>query len=117
MFVATAILSGVLALAYLGAGSRKIIGGTGVTNEAKHLGFPYLAYRLIGVLELAAVAGLLIGLAWAPLGIAAAGGLVLLMIGAATAHRRVGDPLVRMVPAMALGAIAVATVIVRVLSA
>lgn len=48
--------------------------------------FPYLA-----ACELAAAAGLLVGIAWAPAGIAAAIGLILYMIGAMIAHLRVGD--------------------------
>ena len=41
--------------------------------------------------EFAGAAGLLLGLAWAPLGIAAAVGLILYFIGAIVAHLRVGD--------------------------
>lgn len=49
-------------------------------------------YRTIGSLELAAVTGLLAGLVVLPLGIAAAAGLTLLMIGAIIYHLRAGDP-------------------------
>jgi hypothetical protein len=48
--------------------------------------FPWLA-----ACEFAGAAGLLLGLAWAPLGIAAAVGLILYFIGAIVAHLRVGD--------------------------
>jgi hypothetical protein len=48
--------------------------------------FPWLA-----ACELAGAAGLLAGLAWAPLGVAAAAGLVLYFVGAVVAHARVGD--------------------------
>ena len=41
--------------------------------------------------EIAGALGILIGIAWAPLGIAAALGLVLYFVGAIVAHVRVGD--------------------------
>ena len=47
--------------------------------------------RLIGVAELAAAAGVLIGLAWIPPGIAAAAGMALPLVGDLKAHPRAGD--------------------------
>jgi hypothetical protein len=58
---------------------------------ARDFGICWACYRLIGVAELAADAGALIGLAWIPLGIAAAAGMALLLVGALTTHRRAGD--------------------------
>lgn len=49
--------------------------------------------RVIGSLELLAVVGLLAGLVFLPFGIAAAAGLVLLMIGAITYHILAREPL------------------------
>lgn len=48
--------------------------------------FPYLA-----ACELAGALGLLVGIAWAPIGIAAAIGVILSMLGAIVAHLRAGD--------------------------
>jgi hypothetical protein len=48
--------------------------------------FPWLA-----ACEFAGAIGLLIGIAWAPLGLAAAAGLILYFLGAIIAHVRVGD--------------------------
>jgi DoxX-like family len=48
-------------------------------------------YRLIGVAELAAAEGVLIGLWWHPLGLAAAAGMALLLLGALITHRRAAD--------------------------
>jgi uncharacterized membrane protein YphA (DoxX/SURF4 family) len=48
--------------------------------------FPWLA-----ACEFAGAAGLLLGLAWRPLGIAAAAGLLVYFVGAVVAHVRVGD--------------------------
>jgi hypothetical protein len=41
--------------------------------------------------EIAGAVGILIGIAWAPLGIAASLGLVLYFVGALVAHARAGD--------------------------
>jgi hypothetical protein len=57
--------------------------------------------RFIGWCQWASVVGLIGGLFWRPLGIAATVGLLLLLIGAVIAHRRVGDPLKEMLLAIA----------------
>ncbi|QNP74353.1 DoxX family protein [Streptomyces roseirectus] len=41
-------------------------------RAADHLGMPVRLYRVVGALEVAGVAGLLTGLTWVPLGVAAA---------------------------------------------
>jgi hypothetical protein len=61
--------------------------------SADHFGIPWPRYRLIGVAELLAAAGVLAGLIWAPIGVAAAAGMCLLLIGALMTHRRNGDGL------------------------
>jgi hypothetical protein len=68
--------------------------------SASHFGIPWPSYRLIGVAELAAVAGVLTGLYWLPMGIAAASGMVVLLVGALTVHRRAGDGPQEAVPAV-----------------
>ena len=116
MFVAVLVLSCLLAAVLLFSGSRKFVGGEAVTGEAAHLGVPMRGYRLIGVAEVAAAAGLLIGLAWAGLGVAAAAGLVLLMSGAVISHIRVGDAADRWAPAAFLAVLAVVTLLLRIAS-
>ncbi|MFN2496163.1 MAG: DoxX family protein, partial [Pseudonocardiaceae bacterium] len=59
--------------------------------------------RMIGSLELLAVLGLLAGLVFLPLGIAAAAGLVLLMIGAIAYHLQAREALLTLLfPAVPL---------------
>jgi len=58
---------------------------------AEHFGIPWNQYRLIGFAEAAATIGVLVGLGWRPLGIAAGIGLVLLMLGALGVHLRARD--------------------------
>ena len=69
-------------------------------------------WRTIGVLEIAGVAGVLIGMAVPPLGIAAGVGLALLMVGAIATRLRVHDPLLSVagdVAVLALVAVYIAT--------
>ena len=69
----------------------KLLGQPKMRQSAVHFGIPWPRYRLIGVAELAAAAGILIGLWWHPLGVAAAAGMTLLLLGALITHRRAAD--------------------------
>ncbi|MDP9793927.1 putative membrane protein [Catenuloplanes nepalensis] len=102
MFVATVVITGLLAAAFAVSGVRKLAGGAGVRQEAAHLRVPFGGYRVIGVAEIAGSLALLTGLAWALLGVVTAGLLVLLMIGAFAAHIRVHDGPGTWAPAAAL---------------
>jgi hypothetical protein len=77
-------------------------------KSAAHFGIPWSRYRLIGIAELAAAAGVLIGLWWHPLGVAAAAGMALLLLGAMITHRRAADRGKEMAPALLALAIAIA---------
>src|ERR1700732_1379735 len=71
MFVTISLL---LAAACLLPAAGKLTGQPRLRKSAAHFGIPWPRYRLIGVAELAATAGILIGLWWHPLGLAAAAG-------------------------------------------
>ena len=75
-----------------------------------------LQWRLIGVCELAGVAGVLVGLMWAPIGIAAAIGLALLSIGAIGFHLRASDNVADKAPAVIGLALAAATAVLHALT-
>ncbi len=75
------------------------------------------AFQLIGLLELAGSAGLLIGLYWGPLGVAAAAGLVLLILGAVTTHLRRKDPVKVAAPAVLYAVASVAVLVLRLTTA
>ena len=116
MFVATAVLSCVLALFYAIGGTGKLLGARQQIQTAEHLGIPWSRFRLIGISELSASGGLLAGLAITPLGFAAACGLVLLMTGALAFRLRVRDkPVFLLGDAMFL-LLAAATAVVRLAS-
>lgn len=117
MFVVTIILAVLLALAFAGSGLQKLTSAKMMVEGAAHLGIPYSRYRVIGVLEILAAIGLIVGLWVAALGIAAAVGLVLLMAGALVFHLRAGDKIGQFGPALALGVLALVEVILRAASA
>ncbi len=88
MFVTVSLL---LAAACLLPAAGKLTGHPKMRHAAAHFGIPWPRYRLIGVAELAAAGGVLAGLWWHPLGLAAAAGMVLLLLGALITHRRAAD--------------------------
>jgi uncharacterized membrane protein YphA (DoxX/SURF4 family) len=116
VFLATLILSIVLAIFFAAVGTPKITGARLMHEVAEHFSLPAMAVRGIGALELAGSAGLLIGLPFAPLGVAAAAGLTLLMAGAVTFHVREHDPAARIAGPALAGLIAAVTIFVRAAS-
>jgi hypothetical protein len=91
MDTATVIVTLLLAALFTFSSSIKLLGVSQSLAIRDHLGVKPLQWRLIGVCELAGVAGVLVGLMWAPIGIAAAIGLALLSIGAIAFHLRASD--------------------------
>ncbi|MGW6425114.1 DoxX family protein [Nocardia sp. NPDC055053] len=116
MFIAAVILAILLASAFLAAGVTKVVGAEKALATADHLRVPRSRYRAIGGLETLGAIGVLVGLAWGWLGVAAGIGLLALMFGAIASHARVNDPVKAMAPALGLGLIAAAFIATRVLS-
>lgn len=82
------ILSSALALLFLVTGAGKVLGLAFAERNRDELEVPPGFWRLVGVLEWAGVIGLILG-NWAPaIGLAAAIGLGLLMVGAVVARFR-----------------------------
>ena len=115
MFIATIVLSVLVAAAVLGVrrcqARRRPTVHSDPRSAWRHSGL----WRAIGVLEVAAAVGLAAGLAVPVLGIAAAVGLVLLLIGAIGAHARSHD-LSNAVPAVGLLLLSIAAAITRLAS-
>jgi uncharacterized membrane protein YphA (DoxX/SURF4 family) len=97
MFVTISLL---LAAACLLPAAGKLTGQPRMRESAAHFGILWSRYRLIGVAELAAAAGILIGLWWHPLGVAAAAGMAMLLVGAIVTHRKASDSVREAVPAL-----------------
>jgi hypothetical protein len=92
MYIAIAVLSVLLALVALGAGVPKVLlKGEVPAQLQSHMGLSAGLVRFIGLAEVAAAVGLIVGLFWQPLGIAAAVGFAIVMIGAVGFHAKVGD--------------------------
>jgi len=113
------ILSIVVFLAFATSGLQKMIFNTMSSQMAEHLGFTKSSFRRIGVLEFIGGVGVLIGLAarhastLAWINVAAATGLVLMMLGALAVHLRKGDGVKGSIPALALAALCVVEVVLR----
>jgi hypothetical protein len=90
MFIATLVLGLVFAALLVVSAVGKFQGSASQAATLERVGARRIA-PVLAVLELAGAAGLVIGLAWWPLGIAAGVGLALYFIGAVGAHLRVGD--------------------------
>ena len=115
MDAATVIVTLLLAALFTFSASIKLLGVSKSLAIRDHLGVSPIQWRVIGALELAGVAGALVGLLWAPLGIAAAIGLTLLSIGAVAFHMRASDRIAETAPAVIGVALGVATAVLHTL--
>ncbi|MEV7287077.1 DoxX family protein [Streptomyces sp. NPDC093252] len=117
MYIAAATLSVILALASAAAGGPKaLLKGDVPAALQSHMGLSAGLVRFVGAAEVAAAGGLVAGLFWQPLGIAAAAGFALVMLGAIGFHARAGDyadPALRgnALAPVALAVLAVATAV------
>ena len=111
--IATVVVTGLLAAMFAFAGLIKVVGVRQSLAIRDHLGVDPLQWRLIGALELAGVAGVLVGLKWPPIGVAAAIGLALLVLGAIVFHVRASDSAADTAPAVISLGLAVATAILQ----
>jgi hypothetical protein len=91
MFIAYTVVAIVLALANLGTAQAKIRGLETATAGLVEAGVPRSWFVPLALLNIAGAGGLLIGIGWRPLGIAAATGLVLYFLGALSFHVRARD--------------------------
>jgi hypothetical protein len=113
MTLGAAILAVLLALVFSVLGAAKISALQPMRELAAEAGFSVAAYRRIGLLEVAAAVGLLIGLIAPLIGALAAAGLLLLLTGALVVHVRKGDGPRKYAPAVICGLLAAAYLILR----
>jgi DoxX-like family len=111
--IADVIVTVLLAALFASASLIKLFGVRQSLAIRDHLGVTPAQWRMIGILELAGVAGVLVGLAWAPIGVAAAIGLSLLALGAIVFHGRAADSAADTAPAVIGLGLAVATAIMQ----
>ena len=91
MYFASVTVSILLALILLASGVMKVRRAPAVVANLRTVGVPERAIPGLGALEIAAALGLLLGLLWWPIGLAAAIGAVTYFIGAIITHVRARD--------------------------
>jgi hypothetical protein len=91
MFIAYAVVAVLLAVALVASARAKLVRNEKLTTGMAELGVRGRMLDFLAACEIAGAVGLVAGLFFAPLGIAAAVGVVLYFIGAVIAHLRVGD--------------------------
>jgi hypothetical protein len=100
MSVASVLLAAVLAVFFSAIGGAKILAVPSMRERATHTGYSVAAYRGIGFAEIVGALGLLLGIGWWQLGLAAGIGLALLLVGAVVVHVRIGDGVREFAPAI-----------------
>ena len=110
----TPILAGLLVLAFAAAGSAKLAAVPAMRERAAAVGFSVSAYRRIGMLEVLGVLGLLVGAFVPVIGAAAGVGLLMLLGGALVTHLRNGDGVREIAPALVLGLVTLAYLVLVV---
>jgi uncharacterized membrane protein YphA (DoxX/SURF4 family) len=112
--IAAVVLSLLLAVAMLGSGVMKLVRAPQMVSNMAVVHVTPSQMSVLGVLEVAATVGLVAGLWFPPLAIAAAIGAILYFAGAIAAHVRAKDS--GMQGAIALLVLSVATLIVLLLA-
>ncbi|WP_433380104.1 DoxX family protein [Actinoplanes sp. CA-142083] len=87
----TVAVSLVLAVLLLVTAGRKLSHAPGVVETYRRVGVPEQRLNLLALILIAGAAGLVAGLWWQPLGVAAAGGLAAYFVLAVVAHVRHHD--------------------------
>jgi hypothetical protein len=113
VMIAKVIVTALLAALFTFSSLIKLVGVRQSLEIRDHLNVKPMQWRVIGLLELAGVVGVLAGLAWPPIGVAAAVGLALLLLGAIIFHVRAADKAADMAPAVIGLGLAVATAILQ----
>ncbi|WP_028805414.1 DoxX family protein [Streptomyces sp. 142MFCol3.1] len=115
MFLATSIVSILLAAVLAASASGKLRHDPKQMETMRKVGFPASKLWLLAAAEFAGAAGLAVGLFWWPLGAAAAIGVIGYFMGAVASHVRVRD--FKVAPAAILLAVAAGALTLRLLSA
>jgi hypothetical protein len=113
VFIATVIVSLLLAAAISFAAVRKLSHRPDVVAAYARVGVREERLNDLAAILLAGAAGLMLGLLWAPIGVAAATGLVVYFALAIAAHIRFGDTSNLPAPA-AIELMAIAALVLRV---
>ena len=111
MVVATSVVSVLLAALLVVTAARKLGHRPAVVATYQRVGVPEERLNQLAVLLLAGAAGLVVGLWWEPVGVAAAAALVAYFLLAIGAHVRARDTATMSMPALYLALSAAALVL------
>lgn len=114
MFIASTILSALFAVALVGSASGKFRKVPMQRELMVTVGLNENRLFILGALEVLAGVGLVVGIFWWPIAVAASIGAILYFLGAIVAHLRAADKQIQGATIMLLAAIAV--LVLRVLS-
>ncbi|GAS86192.1 DoxX family protein [Mycolicibacterium brisbanense] len=114
MHTAFIVASIVLALEMAASGVPKVLQIGAVRTSAEHLGVSVALDRMIGISQIAAAVGLLLGIAFPTLSVVTGVAVCLQMCGAVGYHIKAQDKIVAMLPAVATAAVAVVIVLAAV---
>ncbi|MEU3604093.1 DoxX family protein [Streptomyces sp. NPDC035033] len=115
MFIAYAVLAGLLALAMTGSAVATFTRNPAVAGNMTKLGVPDSWLPWLGTAKVAGALGLLAGLVVPALGAAAAIGLVLYFVGALVTHVRAKD--YALAPVLVLTVLPAVALVLRIASA
>lgn len=88
-------------------------GAENIREEFERYGLPEWARVAVGSTKVGLAVLLLVGIVAPPIAVAAAGIMAFLMLGAVGAHVKVGDPVRKSVPALAMLALSLLVVLVQ----
>ncbi|MCF6525791.1 DoxX family protein [Streptomyces sp. JJ36] len=91
MFIAYVVLAVLLSVLLVVSGRAKLVRDQDITETLTRLGVPQRLFPVLAALEFAGALGLLAGILYRPLGIAAGIGVVLYFAGAVVSHLRAKD--------------------------
>ncbi|MER7193802.1 DoxX family protein [Streptomyces flaveolus] len=113
MFIAYVIVASLMSVVLLASAGAKFTRPRRLVDQMSTLDLSYGMLPFLGVAQIAGAGGLIVGLWWGLVGVAAAVGLTLYFIGAVAAHLRASDykgaP-----PAAALTTVAIVLIVLRV---
>ncbi len=116
MFIVYIVIAIILSFMLVGSGMAKLRRNPTIVHGIHEvIGVPLRWLPWLAACEIAGAAGLLIGIAWWPLGVAAAIGVIIYFIGAIVGHIRVRD-FKGLPPPVVILLIAVAALVLRILS-
>jgi hypothetical protein len=117
MHTAFMVVSILLALEMAVIGAPKVVQLSAVRASAEHLGVGVALDRTIGVAQMAAAAGLLLGIAFPALSVVTGAAVCLLMCGAIGYHIKAKDKVSAMLPAIVTAAVAIVMVVLAAATA